>query len=369
MAEDTAPVVPVPGLRIEELVPIDRHGNFDAKWNVMTPVMIKAGRLGKHFSSPPANTILGSGTYGKVWRAKHSATGACFAVKNLRARAAAREREVFAHLQTSPHPYVVSLFHVQDFADTNSCSLVMDLCSGGDLMERMKHVRRRGTYSPPAQSRMWMAQVYLGLEHMHSSSACLFRDLKPPNVLLDAQDKVKLSDFGVSRVGTESCGTWTFGNPAGSPGYVAPEILKQEEYNYQADLYSFGVLLWVVLSGGLSEYEDPQPPSNIRNMRRTPQGPDYSALFEDFRLLRSQAEDVSGTLAPAVLGDGQDLVLRLVVEKAGDRLDHAGVREHPYLSVLNLPSADAGFETITAWHDMQSELVVRSAPEEDIGGD
>lgn len=369
MAEEVAGVSAGP--LIQDLVPIDKDGNnSDPKWNAMVAVMAKNNRLGKHFASPPFNSVLGTGTYGKVWRAKHI-SGNVFAVKNLRTKAAAREREVFANLQRRQHPCIVNLYHVQDFADTDTCSLVMELCEGGDLMNEIKRVRGLGPYVTPARSQIWMGQVFLGLEHMHMGTETLFRDLKPGNILLDAQGNVKLADFGVSRVGTESAGLWTFGNPSGSPGYVAPEILRQESYNSKADLYSFGVLLWVMHSGGLRQYSDPQPPTDARKMGRTSAGgPDYSALFGDCKLLQMQVEDVSGETAPAITCPVQDLVLRLIQESAADRLDHAGVREHPFFSELCLPPPGADPETVVVWQTgFGGRAIQLDAQAEDIGGD
>lgn len=353
---------------VQDLVPIDNDEGEDAQWNKMKDVMAKQGRLGKHYASPPANSILGSGTYGKVWRAKHT-SGNLFAVKNLRTKAAGREREVFAQLQQKPHPCIVNLYHVQDFEDNDTCSLVMELCQGGDLMGQIKRVRELGPYETPARSQLWMGQVFLGLEHMHMNSETLFRDLKPGNILLDAQGNVKLADFGVSRVGTQSSGAWTFGNPSGSPGYVAPEILRQEPYSAKADLYSFGVLLWVMHTGGLRQYQDPQPPTNARQMGRTASGPDYAALFGDFRLMQLQVEDQSGEKAPAITGAAQDLVMKLVQEGPDDRLDHAGVRGHPFIAELCLPAPGADVETVVAWQTTFGERASAQEEADDMGGD
>ncbi|CAE8664340.1 unnamed protein product [Polarella glacialis] len=118
----------------------------------------------------------------------------------------------------------------------------------------------------------WLAQIFLGLEHMHLEMDTLLRDLKPENVVLSASGCAKLTDFGFGRFGVESSGCWSFGMPSGSPGYVSPEVLHRESYDSRADLYSFGVLAWVMLTGGVTIGSEPVPP-----MGRPRYGGDFQA--------------------------------------------------------------------------------------------
>merc|ERR1712070_1368313 len=110
-------------------------------------------------------------------------------------------------------------------------------------------------------------------------------------------------------------------------------------YDFKADIYSFGALLWVLASGGLSAEEAPQPPSSAHLLRNTD---DLSPLYEDWQMLRAAAADVNGTIAPAIFADVQDLVLRLTATDPAERFDHVQVRSHPYLASLQLPPAGAG---------------------------
>merc|ERR1712232_509417 len=135
----------------------------------------------------------------------------------------------------------------------------MEFATNGDLNSVLKNRKKRcfeegRTYTPPGSAHEWTAHIFLGLEHMHRRMDTLLRDLKPDNVVLDRHWVAKLTDFGFGRIGCESTtGTWSFGMPTGSPGYVAPEIPRNRAYNYKADLYSFGVLVWVMLTGGTQE--------------------------------------------------------------------------------------------------------------------
>merc|ERR1712228_254477 len=130
---------------------------------------------------------------------------------------------------------------------------VMECAPGGTLQDRIKEqvtAARSRSYSPPEKACRWLGQVFLGMEHMHLKVKTMLRDLKPANVLLDENGVAKLSDFGFAGASTASAGTWSFQKPPSSPGYVAPELIAQKETNFSCDLYSFGVMVWVLYTGG-----------------------------------------------------------------------------------------------------------------------
>lgn len=292
----------------------------------------------------PGDAVLGVGLFGRVWRALNEDTGETFAVKNLSEQYAQREIEVFQHLRNFPHPCVVGLFDVHLWNESGLVSLVMEMCPGGDLFTLIKAQRREAktegrVYAPHTRYQSWLAQTFLGLEFLHATTNVHYRDLKPANIIFDsAQIRCKLTDFGVSKLDVTSSGAFTFGNPAGSPGYVSPEILRQQPYSTKADWYSYGVLVWVVATGGVSRYVDPQPPTNARQLRQDDmRHGDFSALFNDFQVLQDIIRDDSGEHAPPIHGTARELVLQLVVERSADRLDANGIRLHSFMSPLNLP--------------------------------
>merc|ERR1711907_569739 len=83
------------------------------------------------------------------------------------------------------------------------------------------------------------------------------------NVVINHENHAKLTDFGFSRIGTqhnEEGGFGTFGVPPGTPHYISPEVVLGDEYDSTSDLFSFGVLIWVLITGGVKNKSAPLPP-------------------------------------------------------------------------------------------------------------
>lgn len=120
----------------------------------------------------------------------------------------------------------------------------MEFVNGGELFFHLKQVK--GGFEEQ-RARFYAAEMVLALEYLHTSGV-VYRDLKPENVLIDAEGHIRLTDFGLSKSGlkdrdgrTESfCGT---------PEYLAPEIIKDKEYGYSVDWYSFGLVVYEMLTG------------------------------------------------------------------------------------------------------------------------
>lgn len=344
-ASDWTQEVRVPEL--EYLEPIDDVGHSDKFWCRLLKHQMQHGQavgIGRTFARPPEQSVLGIGNFGCVWRARDRRTGAWFAVKNMDQRQAGNECEILGHLKSCGHPCIVQMLHFQEFAEVRLCAIVMELCKGGDLLSAICNAREEcklsgKTYEAPSQARVWVGQIFLGLEHLHLQSGILVRDIKPGNVLLDENGQAKISDFGLSCKRADLNERTEQDSPVGTPGYAAPEVLKLEAYDCEADLFSFGALLWVLASGGLSSEEAPQPPSSTHLLRNAS---DFSPLCDDWQMLRAAAADINGTIAPPICGDVQDLVLRLTVVDSCERFDHAQIRTHSYFEPLRLPPCGAG---------------------------
>lgn len=351
-------------LSIEDLEPISQQGAPWPWWGEELERWRQGGDVGLLFAnSVPPEAELGIGTYGIVWRARSRRPGQeknYFAVKNIRTRAgrflplAEREIEVANRIRLHPHPCLVGLFLVHHFfsARLSLYMLVMELCPGGDLLSRIQEARvqaaaQQRAYKAPAQALSWAAEVLLGLEHLHFQMDVLLRDLKPANVVISTRGLAKLTDFGFSRMGAESTGAWSFNGPPGSPGYIAPEALMQEAYDYRADLYSYGVLLWVLLSGGvLYDTNEPRPPLGPPGQAG---GPMRHAW--DWWHLRQAVLEPTAHGAVALEQEEKDLVLALTARKPLQRCDHSGVRKSPLIKPLGLPSAALGRDAVETWLD------------------
>eukprot|EP00931_Biecheleriopsis_adriatica_P076307 TRINITY_DN50028_c0_g1_i1.p1 TRINITY_DN50028_c0_g1~~TRINITY_DN50028_c0_g1_i1.p1 ORF type:complete len:1105 (+),score=179.75 TRINITY_DN50028_c0_g1_i1:37-3315(+) len=348
--QDNQPPPAAPSM--EDLEPAD-HREQPVEWwvNMVQSQHLSVGpsSSGRNFTRVPPEATLGAGSYGLVWRAREKFTGKIYAVKNITQRQgmSTREYEVADFIRLKPHPCLVQLFLVHNFQDAGLYVLVMEFCSGGDLLGCIKRQRERtgpGAYEPPAQAILWIGQVFLGLEHMHLRMDTLLRDLKPENVVLNDAGCAKLTDFGFGKFGVESSGGWSFGMPTGSPGYVAPEVLRQEVYDYRADLYSLGVLVWVVMTGGLLNKRDPLPP--IGRMRFQGQ---FSAHFRDCEMLVNCLTHPEANGARSLGSLPHDFVTKLVRRRPVERMRHDAIRQHSFLKDLKLPPYDAHWSEVDRW--------------------
>ncbi|CAK9001383.1 unnamed protein product [Durusdinium trenchii] len=358
---------------IDHLVPVTpTNTRVIAQWSEMSSSMDAAmrrrgcsgghirGCIIRRIPEIGIGAILGQGSYGVVWCAMDERTDKLYAVKNIckaptTSEVSRREFEVSDRIRLTPHPCLVQLFLVHNFTDAGLYVLVMEYCSGGNLLRRIqqrRHLCGIGSYRAPSTAIAWIAQVFLGLEHMHLRMDTLLRDLKPDNVVLSEKGVAKLTDFGFGRFGVESTsGLWSFGVPAGSPGYVAPEVILQQNYDYSADLYSLGVLTWVLLSGGLVNVEPPQPPTG---QRRTVN--DFRAHAQDCDLLLRCLEDPRSNGALRLRRHEQDFVAKLIDRRPERRLSHRQIRAHRMISELpNLPKYEAPSDEVKRWVEEVSE--------------
>lgn len=184
----------------------------------------------------------------------------------------------------SPHPNVIHLYDV--YEDTNGIHLVLELCSGGELFDR---IVKQEKYSEVEAAQV-VQQIAMGLSALHKASI-VHRDLKPENCLfLDNSKKspLKIMDFGLSSVED-------FTNPIvalfGSIDYVSPEALSQLQVTAASDMWSLGVIMYILLSG----YPPFHAKSNREKQQRILAG-DFS--FDDitWKTISSSAKDLISRL-------------------------------------------------------------------------
>jgi eukaryotic-like serine/threonine-protein kinase len=191
---------------------------------------------------------IGRGGMGAVWLGRDELLGRVVALKRLGlpgaddvdlARAE-REARLTARLD---HPHVVSVFNLVADPDTDTRWLVMEYVDGQTLAET---VRRRGRLTPEEAAPL-LRQAADALVAAHSAGI-VHRDVKPSNILVDHDGRVKLSDFGIARIAGDATLTQT-GLVTGSPAYLAPEVAAGRRGDASVDVWALGATTFFALSG------------------------------------------------------------------------------------------------------------------------
>ncbi|XP_030748715.1 calcium/calmodulin-dependent protein kinase type 1-like [Sitophilus oryzae] len=197
--------------------------------------------------------VLGTGAFSTV-RIAESKTrpGEMYAVKiidkkALKGKEDSLENEIKV-LRRLKHPNIVQL--LETFEDKSRVFLVMELVTGGELFDR---IVEKGSYTEKDASDL-IRQVLEAVDYMHEQGV-VHRDLKPENLLYyspDEDSKIMISDFGLSKM--EESGIMA--TACGTPGYVAPEVLAQKPYGKAVDVWSIGVISYILLCGYPPFYDE-----------------------------------------------------------------------------------------------------------------
>ncbi|XP_024874348.1 mitogen-activated protein kinase kinase kinase 13 isoform X6 [Temnothorax curvispinosus] len=182
---------------------------------------------------------LGSGAQGAVFSGKLNKE--IVAVKKVKEP---KETDI-RHLRKLNHPNIV---HFKGVCTKPPCyCIIMEFCPFGPLYDLL----RAGEPVPPARLVSWSKQIAAGMAYLHAHKI-IHRDLKSPNVLIGQGEVVKISDFGTSRQWNEISTKMTF---AGTVAWMAPEVIRNELCSEKVDIWSYGVVLWELLSGEIP-YKD-----------------------------------------------------------------------------------------------------------------
>lgn len=191
--------------------------------------------------------VIGKGSFGKVFQVRKKDTGRIYAMKVLNKKNIIDRQEI-EHTKTEKnilqklvHPFLVNLYF--SFQTADKLYFVMDFVNGGELFSHLQKDKR----FPEPRVRFYCAEIALGLEYLHNSGV-LYRDLKPENLLLTDDGHICMTDFGISKEGllAEDDRTATF---CGTPEYLAPEVLQGSAYGKAVDWWSFGTLMYEMLTG------------------------------------------------------------------------------------------------------------------------
>nr|CAB3463199.1 unnamed protein product [Digitaria exilis] len=332
------------------------------------PPPVTAGSAGRPASVLPHKTAnvrdhyrigkkLGQGQFGTTYQCVGKADGAEYACKSIPKRKLLcredyedvwREIQIMHHL--SEHPNVVRIRGA--YEDALFVHLVMELCAGGELFDR---IVAKGHYSERAAAQL--IRTIVGVVEGCHSLGVMHRDLKPENFLFasTAEDApLKATDFGLSvfyKPGDK------FADVVGSPYYVAPEVL-QKCYGPEADVWSAGVILYILLCG--------VPPFWAES---------EAGIFR--QILRGKL-DLESEPWPSISDSAKDLVRKMLTRDPTKRLTAHEVLCHPWIvddAVAPDKPIDSAvlsrlknFSAMNKLKKMALRVIAESLSEEEIGG-
>ena len=193
--------------------------------------------------------FLGEGSFAAVYKVQNRITDSIRAMKIINKSATCSEeddKEIFNEiniLRTLDHPNILKIFEF--YSNKESYSLVTELCSGGELFQEIVD---KGPFNE-RYSAYVIFQILSAINYCHNMKI-IHRDLKPENILIVDRDKngyprVKICDFGTSKMFEKGAVQRKL---VGSSYYIAPEVLKKH-YDEKCDIWSCGVILYILLSG------------------------------------------------------------------------------------------------------------------------
>jgi calcium/calmodulin-dependent protein kinase I len=252
---------------------------------------------------------LGTGSFATVKKATHKSEGGVWAIKCInKANLAADDEEA---LQTEvnimnqvSHPNIITLKEVYDTPKT--FYMVIEIMSGGELFDRIVEKEKYGE----EEARAVIKKVASALAYCHEQGI-VHRDLKPENLLLSSAEddaEIKIADFGLAKLLKQETLMQT---ACGTPGYVAPEILEGSSYDSSVDVWSLGVITYIILCGF--------PPFYDENNAQL------------FAAIKSGSFDYPSPYWDPVSDEAKDLINKMLVVDPSARLTCNQVLEHPWI--------------------------------------
>ncbi|XP_029944715.1 microtubule-associated serine/threonine-protein kinase 1-like isoform X2 [Salarias fasciatus] len=212
--------------------------------------------------------LISNGAYGAVYLVRHLDTRQRFAMKKInkqnlilrnQIQQAFVERDI---LTFAENPFVVSMFC--SFETRRHLCMVMEYVEGGDCATLLKNIGAL----PVEMARMYFAETVLALEYLHNYGI-VHRDLKPDNLLITSMGHIKLTDFGLSKMGLMSLTTNLYEGHiekdtrefldkqvCGTPEYIAPEVILRQGYGKPVDWWAMGIILYEFLVGCVPFFGD-----------------------------------------------------------------------------------------------------------------
>ena len=256
--------------------------------------------------------IIGKGGFGKVWKIKHKKTSKFFALKEMsKLKIIERksehsinfEREILSKLH---NPFIVNMYYA--FQDNNNLYLVMDYLKGGDLRF---HLTRHIHFSEE-QSRFFICNVLISLEYIHSQDI-IHRDIKPENLVLDENGYTRITDFGIAKKKSDT--NKMKGDTSGTPGYMAPEVMRGVVHSFEVDFFAVGIVAYEFMKG-----------------KRPYSGKNRKEIKEEMLMKQLGIKDEE--IPEGWTKESVDFINKLVIRKKENRLGFNGikeVKEHPWI--------------------------------------
>ncbi|KAM4628703.1 calcium/calmodulin-dependent protein kinase type IV isoform 1-T1 [Polymixia lowei] len=249
---------------------------------------------------------LGRGATSIVFRCEEKQTQKPYAAKVLKKTIDKKivRTEIGVLLRLS-HPNIIRLKEI--FETEADIALVLELVTGGELFDR---IVERGYYSERDAAHV-IKQILEAVAYLHGNGV-VHRDLKPENLLyadLSLDAPLKIADFGLSKIIDDQV---TMKTVCGTPGYCAPEILRGNAYGPEVDMWSVGVILYILLCG-FEPFFDPRGDQYM-----------YSRILNcDYEFVSPWWDDVSL--------NAKDLVSKLIVQDPHKRLSVQEALQHPWV--------------------------------------
>uniref|UniRef100_F6X5G2 non-specific serine/threonine protein kinase n=1 Tax=Xenopus tropicalis TaxID=8364 RepID=F6X5G2_XENTR len=273
--------------------------------------------------------LISNGAYGAVHLVRHKETRQRFAMKKInkqnlilrnQIQQAFVERDI---LTFAENPFVVSMFC--SFETKRHLCMVMEYVEGGDCATLLKSIGAL----PVDMARMYFAETVLALEYLHNYGI-VHRDLKPDNLLITSMGHIKLTDFGLSKIGLMSLTTNLYEGHiekdtrefldkqvCGTPEYIAPEVILRQGYGKPVDWWAMGVILYEFLVGCVPFFGD--TPEEL-----------FGQVISD-EIAWPDGDD-------ALPADAQDLISRLLRQNPLERLGTGSaieVKQHRFFKDLD----------------------------------